>query len=103
MITYGLYFMTAEGKFGWIYAVTVSWVTQVSFNPTVVAVLTKADSHTDGITKTAGNFALNVLGKGQLGAAYAFLKRLSRTLTQAKLRTSRSLIHMVMFAHVIIF
>ena len=38
MITYGLYFMTAEGKVDRIYAVTLSWVTQASFNPTVVAV-----------------------------------------------------------------
>ncbi len=95
--------MTAEGKVDRIYAVTVSWVTQASFNPTVVAVRTKADSHTNGTTKIAGNFVLNVLGKGQLGAAYAFLNRLSRTLRQAKLRTSRSLIHRVMTMHVIKF
>ena len=29
MITYGLYFMTAEGKVDRIYAVTLSWVTQL--------------------------------------------------------------------------
>ena len=72
MITYGLYFMTAEGKVDRIYAVTLSWVTQASFNPTVVAVRTKADSHTNGTTKIAGNFARNVMCKGQLGVAYAF-------------------------------
>ena len=103
MITYGLYLVTAEGKVDRIYAVTVSWVTQASFNPTVVTVRTKADSHTNGITKIAVNFVLNVLGKGQLGAAYAFLNRLSRTLTQAKLRTSRYLILRVMTMHVIKF
>ena len=62
MITYGLYFMTAEGKVGSIYAVTVSWVTQASFNPTVVAVRTKADSHTNGTTKIARNFVRIVKG-----------------------------------------
>ena len=103
MITYGLYFMTAEGKVGSIYAVTVSWVTQASFNPTVVAVRTKADSHTNGTTKIARNFVLNVLGKGQLGVAYAFLNRLSRTLTQAKLLARLSLIHSGMSMHVIKF
>ena len=103
MITYGLYFMTAEGKVDRIYAETVSRVTQVSFNTTVVAVCIKADSHTTGTTKIAGNFALNVLGKGQLGAAYAFLNRLSRTLTQAKLLARLSLIHSGMSMHVIKF
>ena len=51
MITYGLYFMTAEGKVDRIYAVTLSWVTQASFNPTVVAVRTKTDLHTNGTKK----------------------------------------------------
>ena len=103
MITYGLYFMTAECKVDRIYAVTLSWVTQASFNPTVVAVRTKADSHTNGTTKIARNFVLNVLGKGQLGVAYAFLNRLSRTLTQAKLLARLSLIHSGMSMHVIKF
>ena len=95
--------MTAEGKVDLIYAVTLSWVTQASFNPTVVAVRTKADSHTNGTTKIARNFVLNVLGKGQLGVAYAFLNRLSRTLTQAKLLARLSLIHSGMSMHVIKF
>ena len=72
MITYGLYFMTAEGKVGRIYAVNVSWVTQDLFKPINVALSTKADSHTNDITKIDGNFARNVMGKGQLGADYAF-------------------------------
>ena len=95
--------MTVEGKVDRIYAVTLSWVTQASFNPTVVAVRTKADSHTNGTTKIARNFVLNVLGKGQLGVAYAFLNRLSRTLTQAKLLARLSLIHSGMSMHVIKF
>ena len=103
MITYGLYFMTAEGKVDRIYAVTLSWVTQASFSPTVVAVRTKADSHTNGTTKIARNFVLNVLGKGQLGAAYAFFNRLSRTLTQAKLLARLSLIHSGITMYVIKF
>ena len=72
LITYGMYFMTAEGKVGRIYAATVNWVTQDLFKPINVAVSTKADSHTNDITKIDGNFARNVMGKGQLGADYAF-------------------------------
>ena len=72
LITYGIYFMIAEGKVGRIYTATVDWVTQALFKPINVAVSTKADSHTNGITKTDGNFVRNGKGKGQLGAAYEF-------------------------------
>ena len=78
MIPYGLYVMTAEDKDGRISAATVNWVTQASFKPPLLAVCVKADSQIHDITKTAGNFALNVLGKGQQGAAYAFFKPAER-------------------------
>jgi len=78
MIPYGLYVMPAEDKDGRISAATVNWVTQASFKPPLVAVGVKADSQVHGIIKTARNFALNVLGKGQQGAAYAFFKPAER-------------------------
>ena len=78
MIPYGLYVMTAEDKDGRISAATVNWVTQASFKPPLLAVGVKADSQIHDITKTVGNFALNVLGKGQQGAAYAFFKPAER-------------------------
>ena len=74
MIPYGLYVMTAEDKDGRISAATVNWITQASFKPPLVAVGVKADSQVHDIIKTAGNFALNVLGKGQQAEAYAFFK-----------------------------
>ena len=70
--------MTAEDKDGRISAATVNWVTQASFKPPLVAVGVKADSQIHDIIKTAGNFALNVLGKGQQGEAYAFFKPAER-------------------------
>jgi flavin reductase (DIM6/NTAB) family NADH-FMN oxidoreductase RutF len=76
MIPYGLYVMTVEDKDDRISAATVNWVTQASFKPPLVAVGVKADSQIHDIIKTAVNFALNVLGKGQQGAAYAFSNRL---------------------------
>ena len=78
MIPYGLYFMTAEDKDGRISAAIVNWVTQASFKPPLVAVSVKADSQIYDIVKTAGNFALNVLGKRQHGTAYAFFKPAER-------------------------
>ena len=78
MIPYGLYVMTAEDKDSRISAGTVNWATQASFKPPLVAVGVKADSQLHEITKTAGCFALNVLGKGQQGAAYTFFKPAER-------------------------
>jgi len=73
MIPYGLYVLT--GRSGdKIAAATVNWVTQVSFEPPLVVVGVKADSHSHEIIKASRAFALNVLGKGQQKAAFAFFK-----------------------------
>ena len=74
MVPYGLYVLTGETKGGQIAAATVNWVTQVSFAPPLVVVGVKADSSVHGVIKDAGAFALNMLGKGQQAAAFAFFK-----------------------------
>ena len=73
MIPYGLYVLTAE-KDGEIAAATVNWVTQTAFDPPLVVVGVKADASAHDIVKKAGSFALNILGKGQQGPAFAFFK-----------------------------
>lgn len=73
MIPYGLYVLTSEAD-GQIGAACVNWVTQASFEPPLVAVGVKADSNVHGIIKSSKAFALNVLGKGQQGLAFAFFK-----------------------------
>lgn len=74
MIPYGLYVLTAKNSQGEIGASTVNWVTQASFEPPLVVVGVKADSRIHGIIKEAKSFALNVLGKNQQKAAFAFFK-----------------------------
>lgn len=74
MIPYGLYVLTGQTKDGQIAAATVNWVTQVAFTPPLVAVGVKVDSAAHAVIKDAGAFALNVLGKGQQAAAFAFFK-----------------------------
>ena len=73
MIPYGLYVLTAE-KDGEIAAATVNWVTQTAFEPPLVVVGVKADASAHDVIKKAGSFALNILGKGQQGSAFAFFK-----------------------------
>src|SRR2546427_3655897 len=64
MIPYGLYVLTAANKAGQVAAATVNWVTQASFEPPLVAIGVKADSHAHALIKESKAFALNVLGKG---------------------------------------
>jgi len=73
MIPYGLYVLTAA-KDGNVAAATVNWVTQTAFAPPLVVVGVKADSGAYAVIKQAGAFALNMLGKGQQGLAFAFFK-----------------------------
>ena len=77
MIPYGIYVITAEND-GEIAAATVNWVTQTAFAPPLVVVGVKTDSGAYGISKAAGNFALNMLGKGQQGLAFGFFKPATR-------------------------
>ena len=78
MIPYGLYVLTAESKDGSVAAATVNWVTQASFEPPLVAVGVKTDSHAHSAIKESGAFALNVLGKGQQALAFTFFKPAAR-------------------------
>ena len=78
MIPYGIYVLTAEDGDGNTAAATVNWVTQMSFKPPLVAVGVKADSGAYEVLKAAGHFALNMLGKGQQGAAFSFFKPAER-------------------------
>ena len=78
MIPYGLYVLTGEAKDGRVAAATVNWVTQTAFDPPLVVVGVKADSGAHAIIKEAGTFALNILGKDQTGAAFAFFKSSER-------------------------
>lgn len=78
MIPYGLYVLTGEGADGTVAAATVNWVTQASFQPPLVAVGVKVDSGAHAVIKSAGAFALNILGKGQQAAAFAFFKPVLR-------------------------
>lgn len=73
MIPYGLYVLTAKDGDD-VAAATVNWVTQASFAPPLVVVGVKADSHAHAVIKKTKAFALNVLGKGQQQAAFAFFK-----------------------------
>jgi len=74
MIPYGIYVLTAKAGDGTVGTATVNWVTQTSFAPPLVAIGVKADSGAYAALKDSGTFILNMLGKGQQGAAFTFFK-----------------------------
>lgn len=73
MIPYGLFVVTASYG-GEVSGACINWVTQASFQPPLVVLGLKNDSHTLGHVKASGAFAVNVLGTGQKDLAYAFFK-----------------------------
>ena len=77
MIPYGLYVLTAASG-DRVAAATVNWVTQASFEPPLIAVGVKTDSHAHALIKESRAFALNVLGKGQQALAFTFFKPAER-------------------------
>jgi len=73
MIPHALYILTARSG-GKTAASTVSWVTQASFQPPLVAVGLKKDSQTYDVVRQAQSFVLNILGSGQKDLAQKFFK-----------------------------
>ncbi len=73
MIPHALYVLTSKAD-GQTAASTVSWVTQASFHPPLVAVGIKKETHTFEVTKRAQGFTLNFLGVDQKEVAQKFFK-----------------------------
>lgn len=74
MIPYGMYVLTASDGRDRVAAATVNWVTQVAFEPPLIVIGVKTDSHAHPLIKETKAFALNILGKGQQALAYTFFK-----------------------------
>ncbi len=73
MIPYGLFVVTAS--YGdEVSGTCINWVTQASFQPPLVVLGLKNDSHTLAHVRAGGAFAVNVLASGQKDLAYAFFK-----------------------------
>jgi flavin reductase (DIM6/NTAB) family NADH-FMN oxidoreductase RutF len=74
MIPYGLYVLTSRADDGRIAAATVTWVTQLSFEPPLIVVCVRADSRAHAVIEASGTFALNILSKRQPDTVFAFFK-----------------------------
>jgi flavin reductase (DIM6/NTAB) family NADH-FMN oxidoreductase RutF len=76
-LPYGLYVLTsaAGGERG---GMLVTWVTQASFDPPLVAVAVMNTAHTTGVMKESGTFALNFMSDEQRKEAGAFGKKFAK-------------------------
>ncbi len=73
-LTYGVYVLTAERE-GDFHASTVTWVSQVSFEPPLVMVAVRRESLMYVYVTTTGRFGLHILDKGQQDMAARFFKK----------------------------
>ncbi len=73
MIPYGVFVVTAiNPRNDAAAAATVHWVTQTSFAPCLVMASLRADHPVVAIIRATHRFAINMLGKEDLGEAFAF-------------------------------
>ena len=70
LIPYGLYVLTTTGES--VGSGTINWVSQMSFEPPLLAMGVKADSLNCANLKAGGAMALSFLGSGQGDLAFAF-------------------------------
>jgi flavin reductase (DIM6/NTAB) family NADH-FMN oxidoreductase RutF len=75
--TYGLYAVSVAHR-GEASAFTANWLTQVSFEPPLVAVSVENDSHSIGLLRAGGVFAVNVYEEGSRELAGLLGKRWSK-------------------------
>jgi len=79
-ITYGMW-VIASGRDADLEASSVTWVTQASFTPPLIAVGLKADTHLAEVVKRHRAFVLHLLGQDQQDVAGAFIKPTAVTAT----------------------
>lgn len=72
-INYGLYVLTSHDG-DEITAASVNWLSQASFDPPLVMVGVKADSHSCEMIGRVGSFAVNVLAEDQLDIGKAYFR-----------------------------
>ena len=72
-LSYGVYVVTM-GIEKYTNALTASWVTQVAFNPPLVAVSIYKERYSKELAEGVGVFAVNILGQDQRNLALRFTK-----------------------------
>ena len=75
MIPYGVHVITALDAAGSPVAATAHWVTQTSFEPSLVMVALPVDQPAYAAIRATNRFALHMLGKDDAGEGFAFQTR----------------------------
>lgn len=72
-LSYGLYVVGTKDKDA-PHGMTANWITQVSFDPEIIAVAIEKDSHTKALLDESKVFSLSILKSGQKDVAAEFAK-----------------------------
>jgi flavin reductase (DIM6/NTAB) family NADH-FMN oxidoreductase RutF len=83
LFTYGLYAVTS-GSIAEVSAFTANWLSQVSFDPPLVAVAVENASHSLPVIQETGYFAVNVLSDDQRELAGRLGKRFAHSPEKAQ-------------------
>ncbi len=78
LLSNGVYVLTACPS-DTIHAATISWISQVSFQPPLVMVALQRNSHLAHAVRKAHRFAINILGADQQALAEKFFAHTDRT------------------------
>lgn len=77
LVTYGLYVIGAKNDTE-VNGMTANWLSQVSFDPKLVAVAIENDSHTHGLISQSRVFSINILEGGDKGNGFALMERFTQ-------------------------
>lgn len=77
LITYGLYVIGAKND-NEVNGMTANWLSQVSFEPRLVAVAVESDAHTHGLINQGRAFSVNILEGGDNSNGFALMEQFTK-------------------------
>jgi flavin reductase (DIM6/NTAB) family NADH-FMN oxidoreductase RutF len=79
LITYGLYVIGAKDEnTGEVNGMTANWLTQISFEPKLVALAVENDAHTHQLISSGRAFSVNILEGGEKGNGFALMEKFTQ-------------------------
>lgn len=79
LVTYGLYVIGAKDESGSeVNGMTANWLTQISFDPKLVALAVENDAHTHGLISQGRVFSVNILEGGEKGNGFELMEKFTQ-------------------------
>jgi flavin reductase (DIM6/NTAB) family NADH-FMN oxidoreductase RutF len=79
LVTYGLYVIGAKDEStGDVNGMTANWLTQISFDPKLVALAVENDAHTHDLISSGRVFSVNILEGGASGNGFELMEKFTQ-------------------------